>query len=234
MDPPRLDLKQRLLGAVVRQLNFYISKAVEAAFLSAGISQNLIYNGNFKTIAGGPKWLKDGQPNRACIRKYLGVRGMGDFTLVIAHPAKVLETDGVVHSHSHPHLWTELDRYRNFCKFASVRNPVGIVNSSLFSINALGSEYIQRYVDPVDDNDELRQNLALFKFTNLEFFSGIVRHYKNYFAEFLPVADRYHVMRWEDLIERPADTICKIAGMRDFRSNRCMQPRFGGAWTTSI
>jgi hypothetical protein len=53
--------------------------------------------------------------------------------------------------------------------------------------------------------------LALFKFTNLDFFTGIVRHYKGYFDEFLPVADRYHVMRWEDLIGRPTDTICKIA-----------------------
>jgi hypothetical protein len=211
MDPPRLALKQRLVGAAVRQLQFYISKAIETAFASAGISDDLIYNGNFRTIAGGPKWLKTGEPDRACIRKYLGVRGMGDFTLVIAHPAEVLETDGIVHSHSHPRLWTELDRYRDFRKFASVRNPIGIVNSSLFSINALTSEYIQRYVDPRDDNDELRQNLALFKFTNLDFFSGIVRHYKSYFDEFLSVADRYHVMRWEDLIEKPADTICRIA-----------------------
>lgn len=209
--PPRLDLKERLTKAVVRHLNFYISKAVEAAFLSAGISDGLIYNGNFRTIAGGPKWLKTGQPERACVRKYLGVRGMGDFTLVMAHPAEVLATEGVVHSHDHPRLWTELNRYRDFRKFASVRNPVGVVNSSLFSINALTSEYIQRYVDPADDNDEMRQHLALFKFTNLDFFSGIVRHYKNYFEEFLPVASRYHVMRWEDLIERPADTICYIA-----------------------
>jgi hypothetical protein len=211
MDPPRLALKQRLVGAAVRQLQFYISKAIEAAFAAAGISDDLIYNGNFRTIAGGPKWLKPGDPDRACIRKYLGVRGMGDFTLVIAHPAEVLETDGIVHSHSHPRLWTELDRYKDFRKYASVRNPVGIVNSSLFSINALTSEYIQRYMDPRDDNDELRQNLALFKFTNLDFFTGIVRHYKGYFDEFLPVADRYHVMRWEDLIGRPTDTICKIA-----------------------
>jgi Sulfotransferase domain len=215
MDPPHLDLKQRLVGAVVRHLNFYISKAVEAAFLSAGIGKDLIYNGNFRTIAGGPKWLKADQPERACVRKYLGVRGMGDFTLVIAHPEKVLETDAVVHSHSHPRLWTELDRYRNFRKFASVRNPIGIVNSSLFSINALTSEYIQRYVDPRDDNHDLREHLALFKFTNLDFFSGIVRHYKHYFEEFLSVADRYHVMRWEDLIERPADTICRIAAHAD-------------------
>jgi hypothetical protein len=211
MDPPRLDLKQRLIGAVVRQLQFSVSRAVEMAFNVAGITDDLIYNSNFKTISGGPKWLKADDPARACIRKYLGVRGKGDFTLVISHPAEVLETDAIVHSHSHPRLWTELDRYRDFTKFASMRNPLGIINSSLFSINALASEYIQRFVDPRDDNDELRQNLALFKFTNLDFFSGIVRHYKNYFDDFLPVARRYHVMRWEDLIERPAETIGNIA-----------------------
>jgi hypothetical protein len=136
---------------------------------------------------------------------------MGDFTLVLAHPAEVLETDLLVHSHSHPRLWTELAHYRDFVKFASVRNPIGIINSSLFSLNALTSEYIQRYVDPRDDNDELRQRLALFKFTNLDFFTGIVRHYKDYFDEFLPVADRFHVMRWEDLLEHPVETVTRIA-----------------------
>lgn len=211
MDPPRFDIKQRLINAAVRQAQFYVSKAIEAAFAATGKSDGLIYNGNFKTVAGGPKWLKADDPSRACIRKYLGVKGMGDFTLVISHPAEVLETDPLVHSHSHPRLWTEFAHYHDFVKFASVRNPIGIVNSSLFSLNALTSEYIQRYVDPRDDNDELRQNLALFKFSNLDFFTGIVRHYKGYFDEFLPVADRYHVMRWEDLIEHPVETVTGIA-----------------------
>jgi hypothetical protein len=57
----------------------------------------------------------------------------------------------------------------------------------------------------------MRQNLALFKFTNLDFFAGIVRYYKGYFDEFLPVASRYHVMRWEDLIDDPIETIICIA-----------------------
>ena len=211
MYPPRLDIRQRLINTAVRQEQFYASKAIETAFASAGLSDGLIYNANFKTVAGGPKWLKPDDPSRACFRKYLGVKGMGDFTLVLAHPADVLETDSLVHSHSRPRLWTELTRYRDFVKFASVRNPIGIINSSLFSLNALTSEYIQRYLDPRDDNDELRQNLALFKFTNLDFFTGIVRHYKGYFDEFLPVANRYHVMRWEDLIDHPAQTIRRVA-----------------------
>lgn len=211
MDPPRFDIEQRLINSAVRQAQHYVSKAIETAFATAGISEGLIYNANFKAIAGGPKWLKADEPSRACFRKYLGVRGMGDFTLVIAHPAEVLETDPVVHSHSHPRLWTELAQYRDFVKFSSVRNPIGIINSSLFSLNALASEYIQRYVHPRDDNDEMRQNLALFKFTNLDFFRGIVRHYKGYFDEFLPVASRYHVMRWEDLIDHPVETVRLIA-----------------------
>jgi hypothetical protein len=211
MVPLRFDLKQRLINAAVRQAQFYISRTIEAAFAAAGLTDGLIYNANFKTIAGGPKWLKADDPSRACIRKYLGVKGMGDFTLIIAHPAEVLETDPLVHSHSHPQLWTELAHYRDFVKFASVRNPIGIINSSLFSLNALASEYIQRFVDPRDDNDELRQNLALYKFTDLNFFTGIVRHYKSYFDEFLPVASRYQVMRWEDLIDHPVETVQRVA-----------------------
>ncbi|AMA58982.1 sulfotransferase domain-containing protein [Bradyrhizobium sp. CCGE-LA001] len=211
MDPVRYGIRQRLVSTAVRQAQYYISTAIEATFAAAGVGDRLIYNGNFKTVAGGPKWLKADDPSRACFRKYLGVKGMGDFILVIAHPAEVLATDAIVHSHSHPRLWTELAQYDDFLKFASVRNPIGIINSSLFSLNALASEYIQRYVDPRDDNDEMRQNLALFKFSNLDFFAGIVRHYKGYFDEFLPVADRFHVTRWEDLIERSAETIRRVA-----------------------
>lgn len=211
MDPPRRDLRQRLVTATVRQLQFSVSRAIEQAFENAGLADRLIYNANFRTICGGPKWVKPDAPGRACVRKYLGVRGMKDFTLVVSHPAEVLETDSVVHSHSYPRLWTELPRYAGFVKLASVRNPIGIVNSSLFSINALTSEYIQRYVPAENDNDALRQRLALYKFTDLEFFTGIVRHYKAYFEEFLPVADRYLVMRWEDLIERPVATIMGLA-----------------------
>lgn len=211
MDPPRRDLRQRLVAVTARQLQFSVSRAIEQAFESAGLADRLIFNANFRTICGGPKWVKPDTPSSACVRKYVGVRGMKDFTLVVSHPAEVLETDSVVHSHSHPRLWTELPRYAGFVKLASVRNPIGIINSSLFSINALTSEYIQRYVPAEDDNDALRQRLALYKFTDLEFFSGIVRHYKAYFEEFLPVADRYHVMRWEDLIERPEATISAIA-----------------------
>lgn len=211
MDPVRYGIEQRLVNTVVRQAQRYISTAIEATFAAAGVGDRLIYNENFKTIAGGPKWLKEDDPSRACFRKYLGVKGLGDFILVIAHPAAVLESDAVVHSHSHPRRWTELAHYDEFQKFASVRNPIGIINSSLFSLNALASEYIQRYVDPRDDNDEMRQNLALFKFTNLDFFTGIVRHYKGYFEEFLPVADRFHVTRWEDLIDRSAETVQRVA-----------------------
>ena len=215
MSPPRLPLRQRLLRAVVAQLQFSISTAVERTFAEAsGVTADLVYNANFRTVAGGPKWLKPGEdPARACIRKYIGVRGKQDFTLVVAHPCEVLETDDIVHSHSHPRLWTELAHYADFIKLASVRNPIGIVNSSLFSINALTSEYIQKFVDPADDDDALRQELALYKFTDLEFFTGIVRHYVAYFDEFLAVADRYHVVRWEDIIGEPAQTISRVAAI---------------------
>jgi hypothetical protein len=213
MSPPRLPLRQRLLRAVVAQLQFSISTAVERTFAERGVTADLVYNANFRTVAGGPKWLKPEDPARACIRKYIGVRGKQDFTLVVAHPCEVLETDDIVHSHSHPRLWTELAHYADFIKLASVRNPIGIVNSSLFSINALTSEYIQKFVDPADDDDALRQELALYKFTDLEFFTGIVRHYVAYFDEFLAVADRYHVVRWEDIIGEPAQTISRVAAI---------------------
>lgn len=211
MAPRQLGLRQQCLRIVANGYSHYIAKAIDVAFADAGIDNDLIFNQNFRNLTGGPNWLRENEKDVACVRKYIGVRGLGDFTLVVAHPHEILEIEDIVHSHSHPRRWIEEPYYDAFTMFASVRNPVGIINSSLFSINALTSEYIQRFLPPDEDNDQMRQSLALFKFTNLDFFEGIVRFYKRYFDEFMAVRSHYNVMRWEDLIQEPAQTIRWLA-----------------------
>ena len=209
--PGKLDLRQRLLNALVDGFGGHISNSIVHAFAEEGVTEDLVYNPSFRKLTGGPKWLSKRRDNEVCFRKYAGVRRKGDFTLITSHPREVLDYDEVVHSHSDPGLWLQHPDYTDCCKFASVRNPIGIINSSLFSINALASEYIQRFVPPEDDNDGLRRRLALYKFTNLDFFEGLVKFYANYFAEFMVARDSYIVMRWEDLITRPAATISLLA-----------------------
>jgi hypothetical protein len=211
MRPAKADLRQRVLNTVIGSLGDHIASQIVAEFARHGITGDLLYNPNFRLLHGGPKWLRGDKPGFAAFRKYIGVRGMGDFTLNTSHPREVLDADDVVHSHSDPGLWYLHPGYAGYVKYASVRNPIGIINSAVHSLNALASEYIQRFVPPDQDDDSIRRELALYKFTDLDFMDGLTRFLVKYLQEFVKHMERYVVMRWEDLILDPVPTVMKLA-----------------------
>jgi hypothetical protein len=182
-DQPFRSLAQIVLDRVIELASFYVTHKYRAAFARFGITRDLIFNGEFHLLIGGPKWLERANPQLAGFRKYFGVRGMGDFLLVTSHPRQVLEYDDVVHSHTAPALWLQQDHYASFRKFTSIRNPIGIINSACFSLNAMASEYIQIFL-PGESEDYIRQRHGLYKLTDLEFFRGLVRFLKNYLDEY--------------------------------------------------
>jgi len=222
LTPSKYTLKQTVFKSLSHHLGDFISLRIKQKFQELGITNDLIYNPAFQFLTGGPKWLDSRDPKLAAIRKYIGVKGLGDFTLNIRHPREILDNDEIVHSHSHPNLWLSEPAYTDYTKFTSIRNPAGTLNSSIFSINALTSEYIQRFIPEEKDNDNLRQDLALYKFTDLDFFEGLVQHLKSYLTEFIECQDQYHTMRWEDLLNKPVDTILTIANA----SNISITPEF--------
>lgn len=193
--------------------------AIAGEFLDAAVRQwfheqvgqeRLFYNKEFSILVGGPKWISPGDSNSVCVRKYLGIKGQGDFTYLLYLPRWVLAFDEIIHSHSHPTRWANMTDYADFRKFASIRNPIDIIHSSVFSINALASEYIHRELKL--DEHQIRRELALNKLTNPEFISGLIVFLKQYLDEFLSVAERYdYLMRWEDLIKDPVGEIQRIA-----------------------
>lgn len=207
----RWTVHQEVLNALVEGTDGIIAESILREFAARGITDDVVYNRNFRKLTGGPKWLREDDTGLACFRKYIGVRGMGDFTLVTSHPRQVLDSDEVVHSHTDPGLWLRHPGYADYTKFASVRNPVGILNSSVFSINALASEYIQKFVPAERDTDLQRQQLALYKLTDLAFVRGLVQFLVGYLADFVQHWRQYHVMRWEDLILTPVPTIMRLA-----------------------
>jgi hypothetical protein len=204
-------LRQSLLNILIDRLGDHVANEIVRVARQAGVSERLVYSPNFRLMTGGPKWLSNDFPGSACFRKYVGVRGIGDFTLITRHPRQVLERDDILHSHVDALRWSEDPYYADFMRFASVRYPAGIVASSLLSINALTSEYIQKFLLPEQDNHAMREHIALFKFSNLDFFRGLVKFYTGWFREFLPLRDRYTIMRWEDLLTEPARTISSLA-----------------------
>jgi hypothetical protein len=209
-EKPPVSYRQTVINRVVELAGYYTTNKYRAAFARCGVTRDLIFNGEFQLLPGGPKWLQLSNPKLACIRKYFGVRGMGDVLLVTSHPRAVLDYDEVLHSHTAPGRWEQQDGYDSYVKFTSIRNPLGVINSAAFSLNALASEYIQRFL-PEESEDHIRLRHGLYKLTDLEFFAGLVRFLKKYLDDYLPWRDRYLVMKWEDLITRPAQVICWVA-----------------------
>ena len=205
------DRRQRVLGLFADLAGPHISDALVGEARSQGMGDDLVYSPNFRYVAGGPYWVPPEQPDVVCFRKYIGIRGHGDFTLIIRHSRDLVECQNIIYSIIHPAFWVTRPDVTWLTPFASLRNPVGTLYSSCFSLNALTSEYLQHFVPPERDNDELRENLALYKLTDLNFFTGLIAPLKQYIEEFLEVRDRYrYVMRWEDLLTYPTRTIAEV------------------------
>ena len=202
-------LRKALLELFATRLGDHISEQIVAVFGREGLAEDLVFNRNFRALLGGPRWAVDGR--RACYRKYIGARSRGDLMLIVAHPLALFDCDDIIHSHVDPAWWASQTIFPESALHASVRNPAGVVNSSCFSLNALASEHIQMFLPPDQDNDLIRQELALYKLSDLKFFEGIVRFYVKAFADFLLVRSDFAVMRWEDLILNPVNTIQAVA-----------------------
>ena len=190
----------------VNGLNDTIAAAIRGVFIRHGLQDRMIYNKNFQALHGGPYGLHQDR-KRVAYRKYIGLVGAGDFTLNIAHPRQVGEFTATVHSHYDPPLWVEMREYAEHVKFSPVRNPAGILNSACHSLNALTSEYLQRYFPNDMHNDKFRNDLALYKLTDMTFFAGLADFLKGFFDKLIPVREHYHILRWEDLILEPVKTI---------------------------
>jgi hypothetical protein len=210
------DLRQAALDSLADTLGWSVSDAVVEEIAALGLAEDLVYNRNFRELTGGPKWIDPLNIERACFRKYIGFRGGGDLSLIMSHPRQTLDHDTVVHSHVDPGLWLNHPGYAAYQKFSSIRNPIGIINSSIFSLNALASEYIQKFLPPEQDQDELRQHQAFYKMTDLNFFAGLASHLKRYLEAFLKVRSGYIIMRWEDLISHPVSTIQAVGEAAGF------------------
>lgn len=199
------------LQAFCQSVGQQIALRIQGVFERRGLAQALIYNDNFRYLPGGPKWVKGDAPQTACFRKYIGVRGAGDFTLITSHPVEILSVYETAHSHVGPDTWPTHPVFAGHQRFSSLRNPAATVASACFSFNALASEYIQRFIPPEQDNDELRQRIGLYKLSDLNFFEALVGPLQAYMKVFEEYASEYHIMRWEDLIQAPVPTILRLA-----------------------
>ncbi|HEX7684653.1 MAG TPA: hypothetical protein VF446_14165 [Trinickia sp.] len=209
--PASAGVQRQVLTRFCDTVGMRIAARIDAVFERRGLADDLLYNGNFRQMVGGPKWLKSDDEDVACFRKYIGIRGKGDFTLITSHPREVLDYYHIVHSHVAPERWSAHPGYASHRRVASMRHPAGALASACFSINALASEYIQRFLPPEQDDDLMRQRLASYKLSDLNFFEALLGPFAAYLEAFSGCAERYRVMRWEDLISSPVATIVDVA-----------------------
>jgi len=206
----RRAFRESLIQGMVSLGGTYITDHYYQAFQDLGLMEDVVFNGEFHRMVGGPKWLDPEDPRFVCIRKYIGIKGMGDFLLIVKHPRETLEYYTTLHSHENPALWLNTPYYDSFIKLCSLRNPIGIINSSCFSLNAMASEYLQKFL-PSQDENTIRQRHGAYKLTNLEFVRGLIKYLTRYFDDFMKVKDLYAIMKWEDLISTPGPTIQAVA-----------------------
>lgn len=202
---------KRLIAEITIDIaSIYLKNEFFAFFQDHIDMKDYMYNGEFDLLVGGPKWINPLNKDECVIRKYIGIKDNGDFTFLIYLPKSALNYDNVVHSHYYPKSWIDDGYYADYLKLASIRNPMGVINSAVFSINAITSEYITKYIDDFNE-DEFREIMALYKLTDLDLFEGLVKFLKEYLDEFIPVMDEFNVIRWEDIINNPIETIKLIA-----------------------
>ncbi|MCP5195848.1 MAG: sulfotransferase domain-containing protein [Gammaproteobacteria bacterium] len=197
--------KQQIIIRLMPLFSYVLNKSYATVFAKHGLADELLFNGEFQLLVGGPKWLVPDKPWMG-VRKYIGCRGYGDFLLVTQHPKLLFEYYGVHHSHETPQRWINEPDCINRRRFATIRHPLDMLNSAVHSFNALTSEYLQRFCSEVDENT-LRREMALNKLTDLRVCQGLMTHQLKYWREYLHCRKHYAELRWESIISDPVNSV---------------------------
>jgi len=183
-----------------------LSTACEAA----GYADQLVFSPAFQDFLGGPKYLSE-DPQEVYIRKYVGIEGVGDFTLLFYFPTEVLTAQEIVHSHEHPERFHQNAFFQGYSRFATIRSPADSLTAASFSINALAGHYLHLRQPGREAELHVRRELALHKLTDLNFFRGLVEYHKSYLETFLSVREHFHTIRYEEITRSPASVIKALA-----------------------
>ncbi len=204
----KIEFDNKNLNHLFNEINFNLSEKI-LFFLKKNFSdKEILFNQNFQSLMGGPNWIEeiDGE-ERVCIRKYIGIKGKGDLTLIISLPKISLDFHKIPHSHGPFKFWTNYE-----LKFASIRNSLGTINSACHSINAITSQYIQNYYSNLNDEDTelIRKDIAASKLSDENFFMAMVDPMKKSFEELIKYQNKFNIFKWEKIILEPYKSIEKI------------------------
>jgi len=97
----------------------------------------------------------------------------------------------------------------------SRRNPCGIFESAIHSLNAMTSEYIQKKYPNLNDfeTEKIRNEMAIYKFSRKDVVGGLWNFQLNEMKNMMNYMDNsknHEVIDWEDLILAESDAFMKI------------------------
>lgn len=190
------------------EINAILGKEVTKNFFNSMIgSSGVIWSGEFDFLTGGPKILSD---KFLKVRKYLGFIDQGDIVFEISLNSKLLFLNHIFHSH-----YFNINKKSNDSTLISNRNPCGIFESAIHSLNAMTSEYIQK-VHPefsIEKIEEIRNDMALYKFSRSDVVSALMNFQVNETCQmnmYISMTRNNEVIEWEDLISSESDEFLKI------------------------
>ena len=208
--PSRAPDLQPLLTRVVDLASFYLTQRYKQAFAQFGIVQDLIFNGEFHLVTGGPKWLDKSEPQPRVLPQIFWRWGHGGFPVSdlpsprnprirrrasLTHVASVVARAVSLRRVPEIHVGSQSDRHHQLSVFFLKRDG----QRAYPKIHAARERGLHQTAH------------GSVQTLNLDVFRGLIQFLKNYLDEYLTVADRYFVMRWEDLIDRPVETNQKVA-----------------------
>ncbi|WP_067099906.1 sulfotransferase domain-containing protein [Marinomonas atlantica] len=181
-------------------------------FAQRSLADRLLFNGEFQLLVGGPKWVDPKYPDDIFVRKYFGVKDLGDFLMVVRYPKILFDYYPIMHSTKGPADWLASYGIDGCNWLTSYRNPMDVFNSAAHSINALTSEYIQCHLKH-EDETSIRAEIGLSKLSDPKVCKGLLKYQIDYWRDYFPIAKHFQYYRWEDLILNPASTIQELANM---------------------
>ena len=176
-------------------------------FLSLSDSPRTIWSGEFDSVTGGPKIFDD---KFLRVRKYLGFIDKGDIVFEISLNKKFVFLNHVFHSH-----YFNINEYSNQPTLISNRNPCGIFESAIHSLNAMTSEYIQIEYPNLssDEIESIRNEIALYKFSRKDVVKALMNfqvNETNKMVTYIKNTKNNAVFQWEDLILSESDSFQRI------------------------
>ena len=199
--------QRKILQLINLKLGKILTEALFSSFCDSYL-KNIIFNGEFIPLTGGPK---KNEPNHLVVRKYLGVKDMGDIIFDIKFHKNFNALMHLQHGHSFP---------KNFNNDRSVimsrRNPCGILESSFHSLNAMTSEYIQKFRGDLDLNDieNLRNLIALYKFSRKDVCNALIDYQTQQSSEmikFIKSSKNHLIIDWEEIIDKQSNSLNTIS-----------------------